>query len=819
MKYLNVLITLLLSGISVSAYGINLDVCHRLILSGQDSEENVLQDGWGDRADLMGPEQQGQTMTPVLYSSYDAAQYREEMKKNDPSYSEKNSLLSYQYYNKALEILMSAPEKAKQNLDLAIGADPDFPMSYIIKAWIEGNIFSDFQGAWALLEKAEQASKKYKGKDELHIALIKEVQSDVLLLQDRRTEALDYIDQSIKIVLKESGKNNDFYATLVEEKGDVYKKQGDFKSALSLYNEAEAILKSLNKTKDKNYAGLMLSMGLCYDALGHSHQTDLYIKKSESIHSKLKSKNDYTMASYYENIAFLYYNKDDLKNAQEYLDKSKEVYQEYKLQKTISYASILSLEANILLRNKKISESEKIYNVSLKIQKDLGLENSTMYARTLVSLGNIQEESNLKEANKYFLQARDILVKNKKTISDDYVMVLQRLANIETKAPVALKYYSEAKAVLEKLDLIDSKQYSILLYNMAYTYSIQDDYKNALQYFQESLSVMEKNKLDDTKLRVGLYISIASTYADLEDYKQSVKMYQQAVALTEKVEQRAELEFQLAQLYDKRLGDYVTALAYYKSSLADFESSKDTSNEKYASALMDCGRIYTRTDNAKLGFSMLMSAEALYKKTKWDSDGLEWTVYYLADAYKDHKLFPQAEAKYLELLSLIKNSPDLNNLKLDACLSLGNIAYDKKEEAAAIKYYKQTMDLLDKNASDYADLSINLQTRLSYISMDKKEYKEALDSMNKVIEIFNTYKVKDPETLANTYLNMGYAWSQIDEPAKAITEYLNCKNILEKEKLKDRKIYKMVLNNLAASYHNSGDMDNARKYQEMAEKI
>jgi len=209
----------------------------------------------------------------------------------------------------------------------------------------------------------------------------------------------------------------------------------------------------------------------------------------------------------------------------------------------------------------------------------------------------------------------------------------------------------------------------------------------------------------------------------------------------------------------------------------------------------------------------------LYKKLKLDSDDLEWTVYFLAKAYYNNNVFDKAEESFQELLTLTKGNSALNNLKEDACMSLGNIAHNKNDFESAKKHYQATMDILDKADSEYPETAIYLLSRLSYMEMDKKEYKKAIEQLGLVIGIYTTFKIKDPEKLANNYLNIGYAWSQLKQPEKAIVEYLNCKNILEKEKLQGAKIYKMVLNNLAASYNNNGDDENARKYQDMAEKL
>ena len=268
--------------------------------------------------------------------------------------------------------------------------------------------------------------------------------------------------------------------------------------------------------------------------------------------------------------------------------------------------------------------------------------------------------------------------------------------------------------------------------------------KDAINYFEE------ENRL-------------AEFYFDIEDYEKSKNIYNQKIQLLYTLMPNPQTQFkcltsELAATFGylgdifKNLGDYETAIVYYKSSNEIFE--------------------------------MLDQSEhtTLYKRR------LSQSYMRLAGIYQNNANFKEAFELYEKSLNLNKENYDRNNdinSKTTLVLSYGNLGdflLEINQTEDALNHYKQAVELaislVEESRNNLAKRVLSLSyIRLANALKDLKQFDEALKYYQKANSIDlslidDVDTIKAQETLALSYASISLVLNELKQFDNAI-DYVN----------------------------------------------
>ena len=328
----------------------------------------------------------------------------------------------------------------------------------------------------------------------------------------------------------------------------------------------------------------------------------------------------------------------------------------------------------------------------------------------------------------------------------------------------------------------------------------------ATAYGQMPLLSEETQKEDSAT--VNKLITISNEYLGKAAFDSMSMIALQANEIAEKIEfkQGQAIALKNAGIGNYYRGNYREALDYWTQSLGIYEGLNDSLG--IANMLNNIGALYVNQgENPKaLEYSLksLKISEALNHKLRIFS-----ALNTIASVYYSKKATWDTAQSYLE--RAIGISEEIGNNRATGVFSenLGEINFEKGNDAKALEYYQKSIDIGDKELSPFA------YNGIGKLYLRKGRIDEALKYHNKALEIAEELDLKEHiigslKGLANVYLRQNNFQAAMNAYKKAeglaITMKLN-------PELKD------IYEEMAAAYGKNNDFRNAYVYQSKLDKI
>ncbi|WP_422107540.1 tetratricopeptide repeat protein [Winogradskyella sp.] len=192
--------------------------------------------------------------------------------------------------------------------------------------------------------------------------------------------------------------------------------------------------------------------------------------------------------------------------------------------------------------------------------------------KALMTLGEYQIEYNIKQAETYLTQARQLAEANKVKL-EDLAFIYNQLGVVNRRKAaydIALELYLKSKDIYEKIK--DTSNMADVIHNIGLVYRYQEQDSIAVKNFEEAIRLNKRMK--DTFSLAAAYNMIGVSYRRMKQFDSALVNYERARNLFELLESEEDVrgvDSNLAVVYsrtgqfDKSLPIKLASLDYYKS--------------------------------------------------------------------------------------------------------------------------------------------------------------------------------------------------------------------------------------------------------------
>lgn len=258
----------------------------------------------------------------------------------------------------------------------------------------------------------------------------------------------------------------------------------------------------------------------------------------------------------------------------------------------------------------------------------------------------------------------------------------------------------------------------------------KDNSQEAIEKYIKGLSSINENKC--LEVTAHLYHNLALAYDDLEEYKKAIYYYKKAIEVKKNVFPDNRCCF--TETYDaiaasyRSVAEYDNADKYYKlakiSCLASLSVDKDLLADIYA----DMGENYRLSDDLNKSYIYNKKAIDILEKIDLKSSSLAMPYNNMGLVYDDENNKTEAIKYYKKSIELKdKNSYDAAITYINIAVSYG----DLEQYDLSIKYYKKAEAILTKYLNGNSIVLYVLYNNMGYFYEDQGKLNKALELFRK----------------------------------------------------------------------------------------
>ncbi|MEO1032879.1 MAG: tetratricopeptide repeat protein [Bacteroidota bacterium] len=287
--------------------------------------------------------------------------------------------------------------------------------------------------------------------------------------------------------------------------------------------------------------------------------------------------------------------------------------------------------------------------------------------KALMTLGEYQIEYNIKQAETYLTQARQLAEANKVKL-EDLAFIYNQLGVVNRRKAaydIAIELYLKSKDIYEKIK--DTSNMADVIHNMGLVYRYQEQDSIAVKNFEEAIRLNKRMK--DTFSLAAAYNMIGVSYRRMKQFDSALVNYERARNLFELLESEEDVrgvDSNLAVVYsrtgqfDKSLPIKLASLDYYKG-----QGKKMSICVGYYSLSMEYSRLGNYEIAKKYADSSLQIALDEGYKERITSAYVRRSAVYrdmknFKEAYSDYRLFK----KYSDSVYGRKSAERIKELEL-----------------------------------------------------------------------------------------------------------------------------------------------------------
>jgi len=324
----------------------------------------------------------------------------------------------------------------------------------------------------------------------------------------------------------------------------------------------------------------------------------------------------------------------------------------------------------------------------------------------------------------------------------------------ERKFQEAIAAFEKAKSEVEKKSGKTSKNYAIVINNLALVYDDMNNFNLAEPLYREALAIYKSTVGEKDVVYVTTLENLAYLYQQQGKFKEAEELYTQALAINKEVlgtkhpDYATSLE-NLAKLAEKS-GQKDKAEKLYIEHLNLIKDNLGEKNPAYATAMENLAKYYQNNGNFRLAEDYFKDVLKLRKRNGGDKT-VEYahTLNNLAILYKVSGKASLAETTYEEALALYKATVgDKSPVYAEVVSNLANLYYSQANYKKAEQMYEESRKIIEtsygKNSPQYA-MALRDLAKIHYV---KSEYGAAEPLYNEALEILKSRGTNNKEYAA-----------------------------------------------------------------------
>ncbi len=481
----------------------------------------------------------------------------------------------------------------------------------------------------------------------------------------------------------------------------------------------------------------------------------------------------------------------------------------------IAYSSL----AQIYFSLNNFSKAEKHFIHSLTIERTVNGEKTEDYLLLLQNLANsCQNQYKLKTVDSIY---QKILFAKKELHGEnsiEYALALKALADIQRgngNNKDAETNYLTANLIIKNTKGVNSKEYLSILNNLASLYKHQQKNNLAEQYYTEMADLYRDNNGVKSKEYASCINNLATLYRSQNKYEKAEALYEKTLkAFKSSVGEKDILYINtlvaLADLY-RNTGQYNKSETTYLECKKLMHETIGEKNLDYADLLNNLSLLYLETGRYDLAEENFKLALTITKDILNDKHPLyATTLNNLADLYKEMGHFEQAEPMYIQATAIRKES--LGETHPEYGASLNNLAgfyesVNRLKEAIPlnIKSLEIAKNVYGEQHHEYA-LCLN---NLANLYEENKEYTKAEEMYKKSLSILKNILGETHPEYASTLNNLAYLYLDTDKYKEAEVTFKKDLEIVKNSLGNTHPSYAKALSNLANVYEHMGQYKEA----------
>ncbi len=331
-------------------------------------------------------------------------------------------------------------------------------------------------------------------------------------------------------------------------------------------------------------------------------------------------------------------------------------------------------------------------------------------------------------------------------------------------------------------------------------------YKEALMSYERSLEL--KIQIGNENSAAGTLNNMGTLYRAMGEKEKAYNSFIKSIEIRKRIgeEDRAAAAYLNLGNWMASEAEYDTALELYEDYYKIVSSKKDTL--EMASVLNNIGGIYNLKGNLDTALYMYMSADSLFKASKMKDD-LEASLNLSIGIVLSKAGNPeQAIEFYKTALTISEGFDDIETIGI-VFQNTGQAFELLDKPDSALHYYDLAIEVLEplNNKRRLAQVYENI----GVIYNQKSSPEFALNYLLRAAEIFE--EAENDRSFANLYNNIGSSYFYLKQYNQAINYYRqSLEKATETEYLE---VEERVTAALAEVYRETGDFENAFKYQQL----
>jgi len=567
-----------------------------------------------------------------------------------------------------------------------------------------------------------------------------------------------YTDSAMQKLLLVKDFNNAGYSKSL--KGSCYWELGKYDSAVLAHKESIGLRKQANNLSGQAHS--WKSIGELYLLSGQKNQALLAYDSAAAFYQQLKDSSG--LAETYNKKGNVFYNDENNKKAVEFFEKANGINSRSSVEALFNlgnawydmdsvkarnyFAACCKLSestkntaylfdatrslANLAYRTNNVTAGDMYYAACLDLSKQLNTAQSYGDCLSLKAYG-FRTQSQLDSAMYYHNRAIQVF----DTVSQSGVIwQLNSIADLN----ISMGNFSKAKETYSKaIKIAESTNNNIALgstlESTSFLYGLTGEFEEGLKNSDSALAIF--NRSGNLLRLANTYLSRGTLYKSIGDYKNSINAFLTADSIYAEqgaAEYRSVVSGNIGVTYFTQY-DYVNALKYHRLSLSQLK--KDVINEsfllskgnigedlfylkKYNESEKELLEVYPLTKEKKLyrvASGIALSLGKLYYETKQTDKSVDYFIYaaeyanssgekekaiealnFLGQINKDKGKTENAENDFKKATAIVTTYKIA--LGWEPFYQLGLLYYTQNKFDSALRYFKNAVELLDKNSEN-----------------------------------------------------------------------------------------------------------------------
>ncbi len=337
--------------------------------------------------------------------------------------------------------------------------------------------------ATSLIRPVENYLDSQKDTNHVLLAILLDIKSSIAFQNDEYDQAIEYIEQSIKIRKRQLGDDHPEYFSALSWLAFIHMNLGQYQESESLYLQCKKGMQNYYGENHPTFAELLFDMASLYSRMSLFEKAESNYQKTLSIRKKVFGK--------FHKV----------------------------------YSLTLINTASLYTQMGKFEESEQLYTEALSINEQLGDNSGFNHAHALSGFGWLYSKmGQYEKAVKPLQQSIDLYDQifgpsNLYSITpmNDLAIIHKRLGNYEKAESISSKLVDTWATQYGK----ENVTYPILLNNLANIYTQTKEYDKAESIYLEALQISKKMAGEKSVSYGDFSANLASIYLETKDYEKA----------------------------------------------------------------------------------------------------------------------------------------------------------------------------------------------------------------------------------------------------------------------------------------------------------